>query len=305
MGECSITTTVAERVPVAISLDARREVGLALAERRGISCAVASRQAVSVSLAAREPFAVELVGRTELALVLAERVVVLTEVTMGSGLSALDRAKLDSIDWGATNRSPDVVKLAYATEKSLTSNDSVDWVGTNTFQEVIQFLVPAPSWRGQAYIEFDIVGSFVNSSGAGTERVTVEVERANAWPTDVGTDPLVFGLPQSWSSVATFQSNPIPAGGGIGVFAFTFRARANGHVGAVFRQTWSGRMTWDDLTPGDPLGRDFLRRTAVDTSIDQLLRVRFRLDYTPISGQQFNVRSASALLVCPRDGSDL
>lgn len=305
MVDCSITTTVAERVAVSATVAQRSTITASVTGRTRIACRVASRSTVSCSVS--EPTAVtcRVAEREPITCSVSERTTISAEVTMG-GLTGWDRAKLDSIDWGATNRQPDIVKLAYATEKSVTSNDSDDWDLTDTYQEIIQFLVPQPAWRGTGYLEFDVTASFTNSAGAGTETVTFELERAPVWPTTPGTDPSLFGLPQTWVSVATFTSLAIPAGGGIGVFTFLFRGRANGHAGTVFRQTWGGLMLWDDLSGGgEPLRRDFLRRTAVDPTEDMLYRLKAKTDYVTGTGKLFSVKGASCIFICPRDGSDL
>jgi len=303
--DCLLSAAVEQRTSLAAALAQRSELAAAVADRTSLSAALGSASVLSAALAERTTIAAALSERTTLGAAVSQATVLTAEVDVG-GLTGWDRAKLDSVDWGATNRAPDLVKLAYATENSVTgSNDSVDWPGTTSYQEIIQFLVPQPAWRANGYIEFDVTGSFLNSAGAGTETVSFELQRSNPWPTSDATDPALFGLPQSWTTFGTFTSLALNVGAGIGVFTFLLRIRANPHVGTTFRQAWSGEMVWSDLAGGEPGVRKFISRTAIDVTQDQLLRLRFKTDFTPSSDPAFNVKSASAILVCPRDGADL
>lgn len=304
MADCTVSVAIEQRSALAAALDTRSALAAAVEQRGTIAAALTERSEVAVAVDQRSAVAAAVSEREAVAAAVSERETLAVEVDLG-GLTGFDRAKLDSIEWGATNRPPDLVKLAYATEKSTTTNNSVDWPGTTSFQEVIQFLVPQPAWRQNGYVEWDVTGSFLNSAGAGTETVTFELQRSNPWPTDVGEPAGTFGLPQSWTTFGTFTSLALNTGAGIGVFTFTLRIRANPQTSTVFRQSWSGEMVWSDLAGGEPGFRKFVSRTAIDVTEDQLFRLRFKTDFTPSTDPAFNVKSASAILVCPRDGSDI
>lgn len=304
MVDCLLSAGLEQRVTLAAALQQRTTLAAAVQRRTELASAVQQRQVLAAAAQQRTALAGAIQSRTVLAAAAQERTALTAEIDLG-GVTGWDRIKLDSIEFGANRTVPDLVKLAYATEKSTSSNDSVDWPGTTSYQEVIQFLVPQPSWRANGYLEFDVTASFLNSAGAGTETVTFEVQRSATWPTSPGVDPSLFGLPQAWTSVASYQSGAINVGAGIGVFTFTLRIRANGHAGTTFRQAWSGEMIWQDLAGGEPGFRKFIGRTAMDVTNDLLFRLRFKTDFAPSSDPAFNVKSASAILVCPRDGADL
>lgn len=304
MADCSITTTVAERTAVSAQVAERTSITAIASGRTSIDCTVAERSAVTATVSEPTVIAATVTDRDAITASVLEREAITTEVLVGV-LNGWDRAKLDSVDWGATNRAPDVVKLAYASERSNSGGDSVDWVGSTTYLEIAQFLVPQPAWRANGYIEFDFTASYLNASGAGTETVTFELQKSSAWPTDVGEPAATFGLPQTWTTVSTFTSGAIAVGVGIGLFTFVFRIRANPHSGTTFRQVYGGEMLWTDLAGGDPDFRKFINRTTIDVTEDVLLRWRFKTDFTPTADVAFVVKSESAIFVCPRDGSDI
>lgn len=268
---------------------------------------------IDVVVEERDEIEVVVEERDEIAVEVSERDVIDVQIE-SDGMTPEQVEKLNSIDFGARARQPDLVKLAYAVEKysgtDSDAGDSVVWDGTDVFQELIQFLVPAPAWRASGYLEFDFAMGFQNPSGVGSgaETISFEIQRANIPPTDPGVDPSLFGLPQSWTTVATFQTLAIPTGAGTGRLSLLVRFRANGHTGTAFQQIWGGQAIWSDLSPGEPKTRFFIGGgSAFDPTKDLLVRARFKADQ-PIAGtfpanQIWKVRSASCILVCPRDES--
>jgi hypothetical protein len=215
-----------------------------------------------------------------------------------------DKEKLDSIEYGATQCRCPLIKLAYAVEKSTQGSgesgdaggDSTKFTGTAAFTEIAQCLVLQPAFRNSGILEFSISAEFENPPriGSGKETVTFELSAGLDYPAN-------NGLPPTFATVATFTTQPLATGAGLGTIVFLLRILAEGHKGDEYSQALAGQMFQKNLKTLATEFTPFTDRIHVDPTEDIVFRWRFRISDAPVPGQKVNVTSLGASLSLPSD----
>ena len=215
-----------------------------------------------------------------------------------------DREKLDSIEHGATQCRCPLIKLAYAVEKSNQGSgesgdlagDSTKFVGTAAFTEIAQCLVLQPAFRNSGVLEFTLSAEFENPprTGTGKETVTFELSAGLDYPSNLG-------MPPAFTTVATFTTQPLQTGEGVGTIVFLLRVLAEGHKGDEYSQAYAGQLFQKNLKTGATDFTPFTDRIHVDPTEDIVFRWRFKISAPPQPGQKVNVTSLGASLSLPSD----
>ena len=221
------------------------------------------------------------------------------------GMTADQIAKLNSIAWNARNYQPDYISLVRATAYSVADGDSTPWPIGVTMTQTVQWAVAHPAWRGSGIMEIDLTFEYIISAG-GPFTMSIELQTADDFQTDnTSAATSSFGLPESWSTVATWTSPALTADNAVHRIWFHTDMIHEGNTSTSgFMQTDPYRFTVDKTTAPTVTESAGMLFTTIDTSKDFLMRIRAMTDYNPAGPptEYMTLQSAYVGLKHPRDG---
>jgi len=305
MTDCIIDVTIVDASAIDVAVTIPGAVDVQITNAQAVDVAVSSATAVAVEVVAATAVSVDVQAATAVDVALTEPISIDVEIVDMSGISGLDKAKLDSIDWGA-RADRDFQCLAYVAEydtRTGTVGDSNPFTGTSNYQEVCRVYISQPSWRGQGIVSFDATALFYNSTSAGAtgnETMSFRLYAANVANTEpTASQTSTFGLPEATSTVATFQTtkfNQDPDSGTRlnGIVTFNLRIRAAGHTSSTFSQVGAAVMTTGFDGTGGVTVKGQHALMTLDPTNDMYLALAFKTDYAPSTNRECTLLSAAA-----------
>lgn len=220
------------------------------------------------------------------------------------GMTAAQIAKLNSIAWNARNYQPDYITLVRSTAYSVADGDFTPFPVGITMTENVRWTVMDPAWRCSGIMEIDLTLEYIVTGSPYT--MSIQLQVADDYQTEAtSTATSTFGLPQSWSTVAEWESPSLIGDGEVRrIWFHTDLIHEGNNATCGYMQTCPFRFTLDKTSAPEVLESTGMLFTTIDTSKDIQMRLRAMTNYNPLGppDEYMTVNSAYVGLKHPRDG---
>lgn len=223
----------------------------------------------------------------------------ITGIVDTMGLSSTLVSKLNSVEWGARAYQPDFITLVRSNALGVETGDATPWTLTASMTELVRWRVDAPAWRGSGVMDINVIAKLTATAA---RTVSFEIQTADDFPTGDDVAAASYGLPQAWTTVATFTTPGISVSGAEETLYWTARLIHEGNTYPDYRQVGIHATNATD-TAGAPTihTAESILLTTIDTSKDVLMRIRCSLSSL---GSVSSAKAVAAYvsLSSPRDG---